>query len=84
MTYTTTQLFNTLRKKLGEDEAETLVTFITEDIQDEFEQRKEIFATRQALSETELRIIQRLDSHFKWLVGILFILIGLAVTIIKL
>jgi len=41
------QLFNILRNKLGENEAQTLVEYVKSQVNDEIESRKDIFLTKE-------------------------------------
>lgn len=47
MSVTEIQLFQILRNKLGEKEAQTLVTFVKEEVKAEFDNRREVLATKE-------------------------------------
>jgi hypothetical protein len=51
ITITEIQLFNVLRKKLGEQEAEQLVGFVQSEIKEEVKRKSETLATKEDLSE---------------------------------
>ena len=51
------QLFNTLKKKLGEQEAEQLVTFVKSEISDELQTKTQHLATKEDLAKTESKLI---------------------------
>ena len=41
------QLFNILKNKIGEKEAQTLVTFVHQEVKAEFDNRREVLATKE-------------------------------------
>ena len=84
MTITTTQLYRLLSEKVGKDTAETLTTFVEEKVKEEVQEKSLTLATQVQLAETKTEIIQRLDNHFKWLIGIMISIFGLAIAIFKL
>ncbi|MFC4232439.1 hypothetical protein ACFOW1_11085 [Parasediminibacterium paludis] len=51
ITITEIQLFNVLKKKLGEQEAEQLVGFVQSEIKEEVKRKSETLATKEDLSE---------------------------------
>ena len=68
------QLYNALRAKLGEKEAEELVAFVKETVKENIKPELENLVTKKDLSETKVDII-------KWVFGIF---IALAMMIIGL
>lgn len=60
---TITQVYKSLEKKLGEETAENLTAFITEDVKEKFSVQKEFLATKKDLAETKTDLI-------KWVVAI--------------
>lgn len=66
-----TQLYQSLSKKLGNDTAEELTSFITQDISDKIEQRSSSLATKEDVANAKVDMI-------KWLVG-LFITLALMI-----
>lgn len=60
-------LFNALKLKLGEKEAEELVTFVKTNVKESIENEISNIATKKDLAETKVDII-------KWVVGIFFAL----------
>ena len=60
-------LFNALKSKLGEKEAEELVLFVKTSIKENIESEISNIATKKDLAETKVDII-------KWVVGIFFAL----------
>ena len=51
------QLFNALKKKLGEQEAEQLVSFVKTEISTELQQKTEHLATKEDLAKMESKLI---------------------------
>lgn len=45
------KLYNLLKLKVGEDQAQSLVEFIQTSVKDEFDSKKEIFATKDDLTK---------------------------------
>ncbi|HXI00647.1 MAG TPA: hypothetical protein VNI52_10300 [Sphingobacteriaceae bacterium] len=50
------QLFPILKAKLGEKEAEELVTFVKSEVKAEFENRKEVLATKEDIANVHKSI----------------------------
>lgn len=57
ITITEIQLFNVLKKKLGEQEAEQLVGFVQSEIKEEVKRKSEILATKEDLAKMESKLI---------------------------
>jgi len=53
MSVTEIQLFQILKTKLGEKEAEELVTFVKSEVKAEFDNRREILATKEDLANVK-------------------------------
>jgi hypothetical protein len=51
------QLFNTLKKKMGDEEAEQLVTFVKSEIKEELQTKTLHLATKEDLAKTESKLI---------------------------
>jgi len=51
-------LFNTLKAKLGEQEAQTVVEGIKQEVKNEFENRKDTLATKEDIAKLEVKIAQ--------------------------
>jgi hypothetical protein len=67
-------LFNALKSKLGEKEAEDLVAFVKESVRENIKPELENLVSKKDLAETKVDII-------KWMVSLIF---GLALMIIGL
>ncbi|MGB4775259.1 MAG: hypothetical protein WBP45_08805 [Daejeonella sp.] len=52
------QLFQILKNKLGEREAEDLISFVKTEVKTEFENRKEILATKEDLANVKADLIK--------------------------
>ena len=51
-------LYNALREMLGEQKAQTVVEGIKEEVRSEFENRKEMFSTKEDIAKLDSRISQ--------------------------
>jgi hypothetical protein len=58
MSVTEIQLFQILKMKLGEREAEELVSFVKEEVRTEFDNKREILATKEDIANTKEYILQ--------------------------
>lgn len=58
MSVTEIQLFQILKAKLGEKEAEQLVAFVKEEVKTELDNKKEILATKDDIANTKEYILQ--------------------------
>jgi len=64
-------LFNTLRQKLGEQEALVVVEGNKNAVKEEFAVRKEVLATKQDLSEVKAKIIKWMFIFWIGTIGVL-------------
>jgi polyhydroxyalkanoate synthesis regulator phasin len=71
------ELYQILKGKLGEDQAKALVTFVEQKVNESFESKKETLATKQdiyelseKLFELSEKLSEKMNSHFKWLIGL--------------
>lgn len=53
MSVTEIQLFQLLKAKLGEQEAEQLVSFVKEEVGSEFDNKRETLATKEDIANTK-------------------------------
>jgi ABC-type antimicrobial peptide transport system permease subunit len=58
MSVTEIQLFQILKAKLGEKEAEELVSFVKDEVKSEFENKWEVLATKEDIANTKEYILQ--------------------------
>jgi len=77
----TTQIgvFNLLQKACSKEEAEKIVTFISNQNVEGIDDLKKIFLTK----DDKIDLLTRMDSHFKWLAGIVIAMFSLAIAILK-
>jgi len=73
-------LFNTLRQKLGEQEALVVVEGNKNAVKEEFAVRKEVLATKQDLSEVKAEIIKWM---FIFWIGTIGVLSGILFTLLN-
>lgn len=64
----------------SKEKAERLVKLLVDENQNQIEDLRQIFLTK----DDKIEILTRLDNHFKWLVGIMITLFSLAIAIFKL
>ena len=86
ITTTDIQLFQILRQKLGEQEAEALVSFVDGKIKDNNEVNLKVLATKEDISLLKLDISNLKSEILKWMVGLfipLYItIVGLIITML--
>jgi hypothetical protein len=58
MSVTEIQLFQILKAKLGEQEAEQLVSYVKAEVKSEFENKREILSTKEDLANSKADIIK--------------------------
>jgi hypothetical protein len=58
MSFTYIQLFQILKAKLGEQEAEQLVSYVKAEVKSEFENKREILSTKEDLANSKADIIK--------------------------
>ena len=73
------EVFQILKSKFGEYDAGKVVTFISESVEKNVHMATENLLTK----EDKIDILNRMNEHFKWLVGIMLTAIGIAVAIAK-
>jgi hypothetical protein len=73
------EVFQILKSKFGEYDAGKVVTFIGESVEKNVHMATENLLTK----EDKIDILNRMNEHFKWLVGIMLTAIGVAVAIAK-
>lgn len=73
------QLFQMLKEKLGDKEAEALVLFVDHKMKDNNEQNLNVFATKQDIAETKQAISESKSEIIKWMfVFIMGLLVSLS------
>ncbi len=64
------QLFQILKEKMGDKEAEALVTFVDNKIKDNNESNLKILSTKEDLLQLEIRLKDKMTDQFKWVIGV--------------
>ena len=64
------QLFQILKEKMGDKEAEALVTFVDNKIKDNNETNLKILSTKEDLLQLEIRLKDKMTDQFKWVIGV--------------
>ena len=64
------QLFQILKQKIGETDAEALVSFVDGKIKDNNETNLNILSTKQDLLQLEIRLKDKMTDQFKWVIGV--------------
>ncbi|MCW3105520.1 MAG: hypothetical protein JWQ09_26 [Segetibacter sp.] len=73
------ELLNIFQKAFPKDEAEKIIKILVDDTQPT-EELKQIFLTK----DDKIEILNRIDSSFKWLAGIVIAMFSLTIAILKL
>jgi hypothetical protein len=80
MSVTEIQLFQILKAKLGEQEAEQLVSYVKAEVKSEFENKREVLATKEDLANSKADIIKWM---FIFWVGQIAVTIGFVLMFIN-
>jgi len=80
MSVTEIQLFQILKAKLGEQEAEQLVSFVKEEVKSEFDNKREILTTKEDLANSKAEIIKWM---FIFWIGQIVVTFGFILMFIK-
>jgi CHASE3 domain sensor protein len=67
---TTTQLFKALQQLPDENAAQTITDYLEEGKQVNMDRMKEVFATKEDLSQVRNELLKDSNANFKWTVGI--------------
>lgn len=76
-------LYNVLKNKLGETEAQTVVEGIKQEVKNQFDEKKDILATKQDISDLRLEIERGFKDNLKWIVATMLVVAGLIIAAIK-
>lgn len=74
------QLFQILKTKLGEKEAEELVTFVKSEVKAEFDNKREILSTKEDLANVKADIIKWMFIFWIGQIGVIIALLYSFVT----
>ena len=64
------QLFQIIKQKLGDKEAEALVSFVDGKIKDNNTLNLNTLSTKEDLLQLEIRLKDKLSDQFKWVIGV--------------
>ncbi len=67
-------LYNVLKAKLGESEAQTVVEGIKQEVKNQVEEQKDVLATKQDILRIELKIADTKVDIIKWVFAMFFAL----------
>jgi len=77
------QLFQILKEKMGDKEAEALVIFVDNIIKDNNETNLKILSTKEDLLQLEIRLKDKMTDQFKWVIGV-FLTLALMIIVLYL
>lgn len=71
MTVSEIDLYNILKKKLGEKEADTLVSFVKTEVKTKFEDQKDYFSSKEDLANVKAELVEKITAFkadiIKWM-----------------
>jgi hypothetical protein len=73
-----------IKVKLGENEAQTVVEGIKQEVRNEFDSRKDTLSTKEDILNLKTEIERGFRDNLKWTVGTIIASAGIIVAIIKL
>jgi hypothetical protein len=77
-------LYNVLKDKLGENEAQAVVEGIKQEVRNEFENKKYGLSTKEDMLNLKMEIEKGFRDYIKWTVGAIIASAGIILSIIKL
>lgn len=84
-------LYNVLKAKLGDNEAQTVVEGIKTEVKNQFDERKgllatkeDIFLVKQDIADLRLEVERGFKDNLKWTIATLLVVSGLIIAAIKL
>ena len=77
------KLFELLKAKMGQQEAEAFVTLLETKVDRKFEEAKDLLATKEDISKLETRISEKFNDQLKWMIVMWVTQLGALITIIK-
>ncbi|WP_293308783.1 hypothetical protein [Pedobacter sp. UBA5917] len=80
MSVTEIQLFQILKAKLGEQEAEQLVSYVKTEVKSEFDNKREVLATKEDLANSKADIIKWM---FLFWIGQIAVTVGIILMFVK-
>lgn len=84
LTINTIELYNLLRNKIGEKEAQALTEYISVQVEEKFAEKKDILATKEDIFQLRVEMKEQKADILKWMI-VLFapFYIGMIVFLIK-
>jgi len=76
-------LYNVLKSKLGELEAQTVVEGIKQEVRNEFENRKDTLSTKEDILNLRIDMEKGFRDNLKWTVGTIIACTGILLAILK-
>ncbi|TAE37414.1 MAG: hypothetical protein EAZ27_01565 [Cytophagales bacterium] len=80
MSVTEIQLFQLLKAKLGDREAEYLVSYVKSEVKNEFDNKKDVLATKEDVANSKAEIIKWM---FLFWIGQVAVTVGIVYTFIN-
>lgn len=77
-------LYNVLKAKLGDLEAQTVVEGIKQEVRNEFENKKDLLATKEDILNLKVEMEHGFKDNLKWTVATIIACCAILLTIIKL
>jgi hypothetical protein len=76
-------LYNVLKSKLGEQEAQTVVEGIKQEVRNEFDSKKDILATKEGVLNLKIDMERGFRDNLKWTVATIIACTGILLTAMK-
>jgi hypothetical protein len=77
-------LFNTLKAKLGEQEAQVIVEGIKQTVREEFEAKRDLLSSKEDIYKLQIEMEKGFRENLKWTVGTVIACSGIIIALIKL
>ena len=77
-------LYNVLKTKLGENEAQAVVEGIKQEVKNEFDNKKDILATKEDILNLKIELERGFRDNLKWTVGTVVASAGIIIAMLKL
>ena len=77
-------LYNILKGQLGESNAETVVECIKQEVKNEFDNKKDVLASKEDILNLRIDMEKGFRENLKWTVATIFACTGILLALIKL
>jgi len=84
MVVSETNLYNVLKEKLGESEAQAVVQGIKDEVKNEFENKKDTFYSKEDILSLKTDMEKGFKDNLKWTVATIIATAGIIFSLIKL